>query len=147
MIATFQPQHLHAATFLPEVAATLRPKIVDVISELWSANLVMTILSKSGEKILGVAAAVPVSYSRCEVLIVATHEQKLHPIEFVKGVQAVIKMCELRFDHIQALGNDTPEINRWLSWFGFVKGARAERPELEGEVHYLWHYTGHRRFT
>lgn len=136
MRAPFNATHLNAMTPTEEARRGLSvPGAAEVLERLAVMGTCDTILTDDAREVLGVVAAFPVAPGKCEALIISSEEQKRHPLVFVRGVRDALATIRQHFGTIQALGEDAPFYDRWLSWLGF---SRREALTVNGIKMTMW---------
>ena len=94
-----------------------------------------SVAPKSGE-VLGVVGIVEVAPRVGEVFLLRPDGALCHVAELVKDVCSTLAYVQARFDRIQAAGDDTPLLHRWLSWCGFECEGPDNRAGFEGKL--MW---------
>ena len=110
------------------------PGIADRLSNMGAK----TVLSASGDIVLGVMGATSILPGVCEVFVLATEDQKRHPLTFAKSVREELYTLKEKYRRIQAVALNDDFHTRWLSWLGFEKEGTLRKFGLHGEDMAMW---------
>jgi len=133
----FAPEHLECMT----VKADAREKIkvagfADALKSLGSKTLV------TGDGVvLGVLGFTPTLPGVCEVFILASEDQKHHPVAFAKTVWDEMRALKARYRRVQAVTTDDKFHERWITWLGFEREGTLKKYGLDGEDMVMWGMT------
>ena len=97
-----------------------------------------TVLSASGDIVLGVMGATSILPGVCEVFVLATEDQKRHPLTFAKSVRKELYTLKEKYRRIQAVALNDDFHTRWLSWLGFEREGTLRKFGLHGEDMAMW---------
>lgn len=97
-----------------------------------------SILTSDGKTVLGVMGAVPLLPHVCEVFILASEDQTLHPITFAKAVRKELYTLKGKYRRIQATSQNDDFHSRWLNWLGFNREGVLRCYGLHGEDMVMW---------
>jgi hypothetical protein len=114
-----------------EVAGS--PGIAD---RLWALGA-KTIISPSS-LVLGVMGAVPMLPHVAEVFILASEDQKDHPIIFARAVRKELYTLKAKYRRIQAVSSCDEFHARWLNWLGFEREGTLRSYGLHGDDMTIW---------
>ena len=89
-------------------------------------------------KVLGVIGAVPTIPGVCEVFILASEEQKDHPIPFGRLIKREVFTLKRQYRRIQAVARNDDFHYRWLSWLGFKAEGVLKAYGMNGEDMVMW---------
>lgn len=115
-----------------EVAAM--PGVPERLEDLGAAS----ILSNDGKTVLAVMGAVPALPGVCEVFVLASEDQKRHPITFAKAVRKELYILKTKYRRIQAVAKDDAFHARWLGWLGFEREGVLKKFGTHGEDMVMW---------
>lgn len=126
MFIDFKPWHLDMMRLANDVQALVGKVSPATLVLLAARGFAFTLVAEEGEqvKILGVVGAVPRGEDGMvgEVFVIASEEKRRHVVAFSRGVRRVLRAAAKKFTGgIEALGDDSPEIDRWLGWLGFKR--------------------------
>lgn len=125
MFIDFKPWHLDKMRFSDEIRDFIgKFPTKRNLERLAAHGLAFTSIGEEpdGVKLLGVLGANPQSRRKAEVFLIMSKDGKRLMRELVKDTRRVLSVAHERFAIIEALGDDTPRINRWLAWLGFKRG-------------------------
>lgn len=135
LIIPFAPYHLKSMRAksgdAKEVAGS--PGIAD---RLWALGA-KTIVAP-GNLVLGVMGRVEMLPSVCEVFILASEDQRDHPIIFARAVRKELYTLKAKYRRIQAVSSIDEFHARWLKWLGFEQEGVLKAYGLHGEDMAIW---------
>lgn len=133
--------HLSRANFVTEASDVLsRPGVFDTVLRLAEQGLAQAVIHDDGT-VLGIISAAPVLPGVCEVFILATHDQKKHPIAFASAVKKKLLDLHTKFRRIQATAKNDEFHKRWLLWLGFEFEGVLVKFCLDGRDASMWSIT------
>lgn len=142
MIVPFSLSHVAQMTFKDDVSGTMaRPEMAPALEWLAKTSNGRTLVSADGKTILGVLGVVPMTPGVCEVFIIASEQQKDHPLTFARAIRKELFTLKAKFRRIQAVSKPDAFHRRWLSWLGFLEEGLLKKYGLDGEDMLMWGLT------
>jgi hypothetical protein len=137
MLIPFHAWHVSQMNLEAKAGLVLsRPGAAEALDRLEKSNNAMTLVF--GDKVLGVIGVVPQSDGVGEVFVVATDDQKDHPVSFARSVKKELLALRAKFHRIQAVAVDDDFHARWLSWLGFRREGMTEKYVLTDGLMAMW---------
>jgi len=134
------------APFIPEHLALMRIK--DNAKEVAGNPEIGVKLMHLGAKTLfyrgtplAVMGYVPLISGVCEVFVLATEDQRDHPLVFARTVKKELMALKIEYRRIQAIAANDKFHARWLSWIGFKREGWLKKYGLHGEDMVMWGMT------
>lgn len=111
------------------------PKMVPALESYGS-----TLLTDDG-KVLAIIGAVPTVPGVCEVFVLASDLQAVHPQSFARPVKRLVLKLRKEYRRIQAVSLADDFHHRWLSWLGFKAEGVLKKYGMQGEDMIMWGMT------
>lgn len=123
MLVAFMSGDLSAMRLSSDVFGIISKfKTPEIIAALAGAGLAYTIVAREEPVILGIAGAVPIGNGKiAEVFVISSEDRYSHQVEFAKSVWRILEKARRRFERVEAVSEDTTELNRWLTWLRFQR--------------------------
>ena len=132
-IVPFIPEHLKRMNVKADArSAAAHPGMIPALQRMGH-----TVLGENG-LVLAVIGAVPMVPGVCEVFVLASEEQALYPVAFVKAVKKSLFPLLEKYRRIQTISKNDAFHLRWLTWLGFRAEGVMRKYGLEGEDMVMW---------
>lgn len=138
LVVTFTPEHLTRMNVLAGTARSVAssPDVAGTLKKIGAK----TILTSKGA-VIGIVGAVPLISGVCEVFVLASEDQKNHPIAFATAVRKELKGIKSQYRRVQALTVNDKFHTRWITWLGFSREGLLQKYGLNGEDMVMWGLT------
>jgi hypothetical protein len=135
-IVPFRPEHISGMTVKADAqSVAASPVMVSALEKVGH-----TLLTNDG-RVLAVIGAVPTVPNVCEVFILASEEQKSHPITFARLIKREVFTLRRQYRRIQSVSKVDDFHYRWLSWLGFRAEGILKAYGMDGEDMIMWGLT------
>lgn len=136
-LVPFTPEHLARMDIKDDAKAIASHEgMVPALEKFGS-----TLLTDDGKDVLAIIGAVPTVPGVCEVFVVASNLQALHPHSFARPVKRLVLKLRKEYRRIQAVSLPDDFHARWLSWLGFVAEGVLHKYGMKGEDMVMWGLT------